>query len=81
MTTDDASVRDDLLQGADEIATEMRTTAGQVYHLAKLVRRGKSRLPIWTEPGLGLVASRSGLRRYVQQRAEEAMAGPATAGE
>jgi hypothetical protein len=66
----------DLLEGAQAIADYLATlggswTARRVYYL---VERG-SDWPIWSEPGIGLLARKSGLQAYLERREREALAG------
>ena len=55
-------IGDDHIVGARAIAEFMRWPGQErrVYNLAE-----KGTMPIWTEPGLGVVASKSALKRYV----------------
>lgn len=63
-----AGRRFDLVYGAKAIAAMLNVKPRTVYHLAELYEAGKGRIAIVNEPGLGLVASRATLRRYLEQR-------------
>jgi hypothetical protein len=66
----------DLLEGAQAIADFLAELGGnwsrtRVYHL---VERNAG-WPIWREPGIGLMARKSGLRAHIERREREAVAG------
>ena len=52
----------DLLCGAKAIAKVLGCTPRRVYHLAE-----HGRMPIWNEPGIGLVALKSSLESYFKK--------------
>jgi len=58
------------LQGAKNIATFLGLPGRrQVYKLLEHKRLGKTNIPIWTEPGIGVVSSRTLLQNHILQRA------------
>lgn len=66
----------DLLEGAAAIAAYLRGLGGawnerRVYYL---VEKGTD-WPIWNEPGIGLLARKSGLQAFIERREQEALAG------
>jgi len=52
----------DLLCGAKAIANALGCTPRRVYHLAE-----HGHVPIWNEPGIGLVALKSSLESYFRK--------------
>lgn len=69
MDTPKLELKDDLLRGARAIADVLGCSPRTVYHLAE-----HGSVPIWNEPGMGLVARRSALERYFREREREALA-------
>lgn len=66
----ESSTADDLLIGARKIADFMKPmTPRQVYQV--LETPGHT-MPIWKEPGLGIVSTRGALDRWRRERAESA---------
>lgn len=63
-----ADLEDDLLYGAKAIAKALGCRSRRVYHLAE-----RGRMPIWNEPGIGLVARRSSLEAYFKNREQQAL--------
>lgn len=63
---EDVELKDDLLRGAQSIAEVLGCTPRTVYHLAE-----HGGVPIWREPGLGLVARRSAIKRYFEHREQQ----------
>jgi hypothetical protein len=56
----------ELITGADSIAQFLNLRGRKkIYHLLEMKRLGKSDIPIWNEPGLGVVASKEALLRYM----------------
>lgn len=53
----------DLLYGAKAIAEALGCRPRRIYHL---VEHGQ--MPIWNEPGIGLVARKSSLESYFKKR-------------
>jgi hypothetical protein len=65
----------DLLEGAQAIAEYLASLGGswnarRVYHLMER----NSGWPIWNEPGIGLMARKSGLEAHIVRREAEAIA-------
>jgi len=58
----------DLLRGAKAIANALGCKPRTVYHIAE-----HGRLPIWNEPGIGLVARKSSLEAYFKKREHQTL--------
>lgn len=58
----------DLLRGAKAIADALGCKPRTVYHLAE-----QGRMPIWNEPGIGLVARKSSLEVYFENREQQTL--------
>ena len=58
----------DLLYGARAIAAAMGCKPRRIYHIAE-----RGQMPIWNEPGIGLVARRSSLETYFKNREQQAL--------
>jgi hypothetical protein len=59
----------ELITGADNIAQFLGLSKRkQIYNILEKKRRGKSDIPIWHEPGLGLVANRELLLLYMARK-------------
>ena len=58
----------DLLYGAKAIADALGCKPRQVYHIAEC-----GRMPIWNEPGIGLVARKSSLEAYFRKREHQTL--------
>ncbi len=58
------------LQGATKIAAFLGLQGRrQVYKLLEQKRLGKTNIPIWNEPGIGVVSCRVLLSSHIQQKA------------
>ena len=58
----------DLLCGAKAIANALGCKPRRVYHLAE-----RGLMPIWNEPGIGLVARKSSLEAYFKKRERQTL--------
>lgn len=58
----------DLLYGAKAIAEVLGCKPRAVYHLAE-----RGRMPIWNEPGIGLVARKSSLIDFFEKREQQTL--------
>ncbi len=58
----------DLLCGAKAIADALGRKPRRVYHLAE-----RGQMPIWNEPGIGLVARKSSLAAYFKKREHQTL--------
>jgi hypothetical protein len=59
----------ELITGADNIAQFLKLSdRKKIYNLLEKKRRGKSDIPIWNEPGLGIVANKEALLRYMARK-------------
>lgn len=59
----------ELITGADNIAQFLKLSdRKKIYNLLEKKRKGKSDIPIWNEPGLGVVANKEALLRYMAQK-------------
>ena len=58
----------DLLCGAKAIADALGCKPRRVYHLAE-----RGLMPIWNEPGIGLVARKSSLEDYFRKCEHQAL--------
>ena len=70
LTPANDDIGDDLIVGAKAIAEFMRWPGQErrIYNLAE-----KGAMPIWNEVGLGVVASKSALKRYVDTQIRKAV--------
>jgi len=60
----------DLLVTATTIAAYLKWDERRVRHIAEMVGKGKSSIPIWSEPGVGICAMRSQLDAYFATRSQ-----------
>ena len=59
----------ELITGADNIAQFLKLSdRKKIYNLLEKKRHGKSDIPIWNEPGLGIVANKEALLRYMARK-------------
>lgn len=58
----------DLLCGAKAIAAALGCKPRRIYHIAE-----RGCMPIWNEPGIGLVARKSSLETYFKKREQQAL--------
>lgn len=58
----------DLLYGAKAIAEALGCKPRRIYHLAE-----HGRMPIWHEPGIGLVSRKSSLEDYFKKREQQTL--------
>lgn len=59
----------ELITGADNIAQFLKLSdRKKIYNLLEKKRKGKSDIPIWNEPGLGIVANKEALLRYMARK-------------
>lgn len=63
-----AELQSDLLCGAKAIAEALGCKPRRVYHLAE-----RGLMPIWKEPGIGLVARKSSLEAYFRKREHQTL--------
>ncbi|MDA4847868.1 DNA-binding protein [Hoeflea poritis] len=68
MTETKTSLETDLLYGAKAIAKVLGCRPRKIYHLAE-----RGQMPIWNEPGIGLVARKSSLEAYFKKREQQAL--------
>ncbi|MEX3010472.1 hypothetical protein [Hoeflea sp. TYP-13] len=68
MTETNSNLETDLLCSAKAIAAALGCKPRRIYHIAEC-----GRLPIWNEPGIGLVARRSSLETYFKNREQQAL--------
>jgi len=61
-------LQSDLLCGAKAIADALGCKPRRVYHLAE-----RGLMPIWNEPGIGLVARKSSLAAYFKKREHQTL--------
>ena len=59
----------ELITGAENIAQFLGLDdRKKIYNILEKKRNGKTDIPIWNEPGLGLVANRELLLRYMARK-------------
>jgi hypothetical protein len=59
----------ELITGADNIAQFLKLgDRKKIYNLLEKKRLGKSDIPIWNEPGLGVVANKEALLLYMARK-------------
>jgi hypothetical protein len=59
------------LQGADKIASFLGLQdRRQIYKILENRRLGKTTIPIWNEPGIGVVSCKALLTDHIQQQAK-----------
>jgi hypothetical protein len=64
----------DRLEGAQEVARELGWPVHRVYHtIQRLKSERRDLVPMWKEPGVGIVSTRSAIADYHRRRAAEAM--------
>jgi hypothetical protein len=65
---------EDRLEGAQAVADELGWPVHRVYHTVGRPKAERRNLvPIWKEPGVGIVSTRSAIADYHRRRAAEAM--------
>lgn len=58
----------DIIVGAKEIAALLGWPERRVRHVVEMRAKGKCEMPIWHEPGLGIVTTRTALKAWISAR-------------